>query len=487
MAKRRRRLRGDAGSAAAAPEPIAASDGSVASTVRAVRHAFTADWGAWLALLAGMSWFLGHFPPFAGFAIPVWVISALVLGLLRPWYGVLLTVIVVPFTGGGIAPQPGEVLRVVPVYGAAVRVLADRFIIAPGMGRTIRPGPPWWVVAAAVAAGGLYLLTALTGYLAQGRDPAYLESGLYWTAGGAAAMVAAWIAASHIVAGRDRILTLVVFCTTVVACLLALGAWAVKADVGLFTFPGIVEGGRLGALGYPTPTAMGLATAAPLAVVAAFRIRPWLVVPVLGLILLTMILTWSRGPLIAVGVGTVVAALAYRRIDRRVAIAGTAVGALALVGLVFARYGTNVDSIVATINASMGSDVDRVNTWIAAITITMANPLLGGGWYALTRVGDFASRRIANSHNIVLDAFASGGLPLGITYAIVIVYSGWMVWVRRHTMAPYLIAAAVTFLVCGFWDIPQVRSYAAVMGGLVLGMAAGPLIGRASAATAARG
>jgi hypothetical protein len=45
-------------------------------------------------------------------------------------------------------------------------------------------------------------------------------------------------------------------------------------------------------------------------------------------------------------------------------------------------------------------------------------------------------------------------------------------------MAPYLIAAVVTFLVCGFWDIPQVRSYAAVMGGMVLGMASGPLIGR---------
>ena len=46
-------------------------------------------------------------------------------------------------------------------------------------------------------------------------------------------------------------------------------------------------------------------------------------------------------------------------------------------------------------------------------------------------------------------------------------------------MAPYLIAAVVVFLVCGFWDIPQVRSYAAVMGGISLGLAAGPLIGRA--------
>ena len=48
----------------------------------------------------------------------------------------------------------------------------------------------------------------------------------------------------------------------------------------------------------------------------------------------------------------------------------------------------------------------------------------------------------------------------------------------------YLIAAVATFLVCGFWDIPQVRSYAAVMGGIALGMAAGPLIGRAGGVAA---
>jgi hypothetical protein len=47
-------------------------------------------------------------------------------------------------------------------------------------------------------------------------------------------------------------------------------------------------------------------------------------------------------------------------------------------------------------------------------------------------------------------------------------------------LAPYLIAAAVTCLVCGFWDMPQIRSYAAVMGGIALGMAAGPLIARSS-------
>jgi O-antigen ligase len=227
---------------------------------------------------------------------------------------------------------------------------------------------------------------------------------------------------------------------------------------------------------------MGLATVLPLAAVAAWRIRSWLAVGVTGLILVTLVLTWSRGPMLAVVVGAVLAALASGRVDRRLAIAGAAAGAVALLALVAIRYGTNVDAILATVSASMGSDGMRVSSWAAAVSIAIANPLLGGGWHALSRVAEFAQRNVVYSHNVVLDAFASGGLPLGIANAIVILWSAWMTWVRRHTMAVWLIASVVTFLVCGLWDIPQVRSYAAVMGGIVLGMAAGPLIGREDAA-----
>jgi O-antigen ligase len=223
---------------------------------------------------------------------------------------------------------------------------------------------------------------------------------------------------------------------------------------------------------------MGLATVLPLAAVAAWRIRPWLAVAVAGLVLLAIVLTWSRGPLVALGVGAVLAALASGRVDRRLAVAGAAAGAVALAALVAIRYGTDVDAILATIDASIGSDGTRVASWAAAVSLAVSNPLLGGGWHALSRVADFAQRNVVYSHNVGLDAFASGGLPLGIANATVILSSAWMTWVRRRTMAVWLIAAVVTFLVCGLWDIPQVRSYAAVMGGIVLGMAAGPLIGR---------
>ena len=439
--------------------------------------------GSGLASIAATCWLLAHVPALAPVAIPAWVITGLALGFLVPWLGLLLTIAVVPFLGGATDPISGEFLRVVPVYGAAARVLLDRFVLWPRLGRPGLAGPPWWIVAAAVAAMALYALTAQTASAAVGGDPAYLDSALHWIAGGSMAMMAAWIASSHLVAGRDKMLTLVVLGTTVVACTLALVAWAGTPGMDLITFPGIVNG-RLAALGYPTPTAMGVAISLPFAVAAAFRYSRWLGFGVIGLALVVLILTWSRGPLVALGVGAVLAVLATGRVDRRLALVGAGFGAVALAGLVAVRYGTNLDAILGAINGSMGSDVDRVNTWIAAIAISIGSPLVGGGWHSLERFGDFAQRAVVYSHNIVLFGFAEGGIPLGITNATVILYSAWKVWLGRHTMAPYLIAAAVTCLVCGFWDMPQVRSYAAVMGGIALGMAAGPLIARSSGSAA---
>lgn len=444
-----------------------------------------ARWDVGLAALAGAAWLLGHVPAISSLAIPAWVVTGLALGFFQPWLGLLLTIVVVPFLGGATDAQSGEALRVIPIYGAAARVLVDRWVVGPSLGRVIRRGPPAWVVGAALVAIALYAFTAETGAAALGQDPVFLDSGLHWLAGGPIAMMAAWVAASHLVAGRDRTFTNVVLWTTVVACVLALAAWIGIPGVDLLTFPGIVTG-RLAALGYPTPTSMGIAVALPFAVAAALRRGRWLAVGVIGLALVVMLLTWSRGPLIAIGVGTVLAVLASGRVERRLRIAGLAVGAVTLVALIAIRYGTNVQAALQAISGSSGEDVDRVNTWIAALSITLANPLVGGGWRSLGRYGDFAQRQIVYSHDILLHGFAEGGIPLGIANAAVILFSAWRVWRARHTMAPYLIAAVAVFLVCGFWDIPQVRSYAAVMGGLTLGMAAGPLIGRSSDSVAPR-
>jgi len=57
-----------------------------------------------------------------------------------------------------------------------------------------------------------------------------------------------------------------------------------------------------------------------------------------------------------------------------------------------------------------------------------------------------------------------------------------MAWRHRHVHQPYVIAAVVVVLVCGLWDIPQVRSYASVMGMIALGLVVVRVLGAGSAA-----
>ena len=81
--------------------------------------------GSGMAAVAATCWLLAHVPALAPVAIPAWVIMGLALGFLVPWLGLLLTIAIVPFLGGAIDPTHGEVLRVIPIYGAAARVLLD--------------------------------------------------------------------------------------------------------------------------------------------------------------------------------------------------------------------------------------------------------------------------------------------------------------------------------------------------------------------------
>jgi hypothetical protein len=411
-------------------------------------------------------WFAAHFPGVLGdLAIPAWVVVGIALGLFRPWLGLLLTILVVPFLGGATVQPTGEMLRVVPILGAAIRVVFDRVMKGP-----TRAGPDGRLVIAAVAATALYAFTLVIGF---GSDEAILRANIVWLIGGPIAMMAAWLTASHVVEGRYDTLADAALVATVVGCTFALASWFGMPGTDLFGFPA-EKFGRLAALGFPTPTAIGVATTLPFAYAAAAR-RNWLAgLAVGGLGLVVIILTQSRGPLIALGVATVVAILLSGRLTRRTAIAGVAVGTASLVALIGVRYGTDPQQIVNAISGSTGSDADRINTWLAAISIAIASPLVGGGWRSLERFGDgeFAQRAIAYSHNIVLHGFAEGGLPLGIANGAVVLGSAFMAWRNRLGLPVFVTASAVAFLVCGLWDIPQVRSYGAVMGGIALGLVA---------------
>ena len=424
------------------------------------------SWAIALAGIALLSWFLGHLATISDVAIPLWVVSGLTLGLLEPRVGLLVAILVVPYTGGNADPPQAELLRVIPILGAATRIFWGRL-------RGLRGdlAPRGEVLGLGVILIGLYVLTAFTAFLSDPNAEQLVLAALPWLIGGPIAFVAAWLVGSHDGRLTDAPILDAVLVSTVLACLVAFAAWMGMPWADPFTFPADFYG-RLSAFGYPTPTGMAVAIALPIAVLAAHRHHILVAAAVLALGLATVAATGSRGALLAMTVGAFVAAAASGRLTARVVVVGAVIAIVGAAGVLAARYGTAPDALSGAITQMISTDTLRLQSWSAAILIAVGNPLLGGGWNSLSRFTEFDLGGQGAAHNMILASFADGGLPLGLAFGGLLVYTIRSMWIHRRSMAPYAMAAATTLLVAGLWDIPNLRSYAAVMGGLALGMAA---------------
>jgi hypothetical protein len=423
-------------------------------------------WKFGLALVALLGWFGGHLAAVSDVAIPLWVIAGLALGLWSPRAGLVVTILVVPYAGGVVDPPQAELLRMVPILGGAARIAWDRL---RGDRTDLAPGGV--VVGLGFVLIGLYALTAFTAFLGDPNAERLVLAALPWLLGGPIALVAAWLIGAHDGRLPDSPILDAVLVSTLLACLFAFAAWAGVPWTDPFAYPADFYG-RLSAFGYPTPTGMAVAIALPFAVVAAYRRHVVLAAVVLAIGLGTVAATGSRGALLALTAGAFVAAAASGRLTPRVAVAGAVIAIVGAVGVLAVRYGATPDPLGGALAQMIGTDTLRAQSWWAAILITVRNPLLGGGWNSLSRFHDFDLGGIGASHNMVLAGFADGGIPLGLAFCAVLFYSILTMWRNRRTIAPYAMAAATTLLVAGLWDIPNLRSYAAVMGGLALGMVA---------------
>lgn len=426
-----------------------------------------ARWDVALAAFAWLSWFGGHFAgAVSDVAIPAWVVTGIALGLLRPRFGLLVTILVVPYLGGAADPPQAELLRVIPILGAAVRLGVDRL-----RGKRTFGAPRGEMVGLALVASFLFLLTAFTAYRQSSNAGQLVLAALPWLLGAPVAFLATWITAAHDAELPDGPIVDAVLVSTVFACLFALVAWWGAPWTAPFAYPA-GGGGRLSAFGFPTPTGIGLAIALPFAVAAARRRHVLAGLAVFVLVLATVVLTGSRGPLIALGVGGFVALAVSGGLNARTILGGAGIALVAAAALVAVKYGTTPQRILDTLAAVTGGDLQRVQSWRDAIEATLRDPISGGGWGSLARVEASGSVGITASHNMILSAFADGGLPLGITFAGVVLYSAFTMWSNRRWIAPYAIAGATALLVTGLWDVPNLRSYGAVMGGLALGLVA---------------
>ena len=424
-----------------------------------------ARWDLALAAFAALCWFAGHVSgTVSTYAIPAWVISGLTLGLLRPRLGLLLTILVVPDLGGAADLAQAELLRVIPILGSAVRIGVDRLA-----GRQTVGAPRGELVGLALVAAGLFMVTAFTAYLARPNAETLVLGALPWLVGAPVAFLAAWIAGAHAGDPADYRVADAVAASTVLASLFALAAWWGAPWTAPFAYPADVTG-RLSAFGYPTPTGIGLAIALPFAVAAAHRRHVLAGMAVLLLGLATIVLTGSRGPLIALGIAGLVAFAVSGRLGIRTLLVGSGIAVVVAVALVAVKYGTTIDQIRSVFAEVNAGDAQRVQSWRDAIDVTLRNPLTGGGWGSLSRAQDPALAGIAASHNMILSAFADGGLPLGIAFGGVVLYSIARMGSYRSRLAGYAIAGAMVLLLTGLWDIPNRRSDGAVMGGFALGL-----------------
>ena len=286
-------------------------------------------------------------------------------------------------------------------------------------------------------------------------------------------MYAASIIFSHIDrAALDRVVGVLPI-TLGIALACALAAWVGVPLIDLFAFKAQTFG-RLAALGFPTPTAMGIAISLPLAFGAAYARSRRMAAMIAAGAIVAIILTESRGPLLAVIGGAAIAAIASRQVSLRWFAIGVPVGAIAIVALVVNRYGRRLADLLQGDLSNLKGDAMRVTSWFAGIETAVASPIVGGGAFSVAfwHNGELAADGVNLSHNIVLQPLADGGFPLGIAVATVIASSAVGAWRRRRNLPPEWIAAVATVLICGLWDMPQLRAYGALFGGLALALGA---------------
>jgi len=329
------------------------------------------------------------------------------------------------------------------------------------------------LVGAAVLVMLLYPVTRITGDGTEWAPSSRLLDDALFLMGAPVAMYASWVATSHLPrVAINRLMGMIPF-TLACALVVAIGTWAGITLLDPFAFKGIVYG-RLGALGFPTPTGMGIAIALPIAVGALWS-RSHRAAVLLGLLgVATIVLTESRGPLLALATAAIAVALLSRGIQRRYIVGGAVLMFSAISILLLVRYPDLLQKLSHLRLPRLKGDEYRILSWVASIQIAIAHPLTGGGWMSVRgwNDGELGGKGVNLSHNIVLQGLADGGILLGGAVFTVIAGSLRSAWSRRKAIPVYWIGAAVAVLVCGLWDMPHLRSFGAVMGGVALGLVA---------------
>ena len=427
-----------------------------------------------LAFISLSCWALAHIPtqvaPLLGF---LGAITGIAVGVISPTAGAVLAIVIVPFRGATETAPFGftEFFRGAPIWGSAARLIWDR-IVAARRGEVLLA--PSRIITIAAICGALIAplqritATALGTFPAQGT-----LADMFGIAGGQSLFFAAWLVAAHLPRNAITTLTKVAAITLSIALALSIAGWVGISPVEFVIFKARVFG-RLASLGYPTPTAMGIAIALPLIAGAAFHYSRSAGVALVAAATVAIILTESRGPMIALAVMAIVMIPSVKLLRGPRLLALFGVMGVSGLALLLNRYGGRLEELLAGSIPNIGSDLQRITSWRAGIETAIAHPITGGGWFSLRawNDGELGRENVNLSHNIILQGLSDGGFPLGIAAATIVL--GSLFLAVKHWRAiplPWRLAT-VAVLVCGLWDMPQLRAFGALFAGLSLGLVA---------------
>lgn len=248
---------------------------------------------------------------------------------------------------------------------------------------------------------------------------------------------------------------------------LFLGYQAYTAPTWMFS-----AGARLGAIGGPdfreaNDLAAYLAACLPIVGIQFLR-SGWkgkLICTAAGVLAVnTIVLTRSRGALVGLAGGAIVALLAAPKRGRKAILAGLIVAAIGAFSLTDPGFWRRAETVTAAEGERDTAAQSRIDIWIASIDMLKEHPEGVGAGNFQARIGDFTEEHAKrDAHNTFVLCWSELGIPGLTLFALIIVNAFRTLIHARKASAPlpkgdveklYLVSyglaiSLVTFLVCG--------------------------------------
>ncbi len=187
-------------------------------------------------------------------------------------------------------------------------------------------------------------------------------------------------------------------------------------------------------------------------------VKPWQMGSGLILMLIALMLTYSRGAWLGILAGLAVLLIKQNRQAVRKWAAGLAIALIVMSPFAFNRFKQSFN------DASSG---ERVALYKAAVDKILGNPLLGNGLYGfrttLEQNPEYQGEILNYPHNIILNFWIETGLLGIICFALIIFFA-----LKRYKQKPHLLSLAaalflVTMFVHGMVDAPYFKNDLSVL------------------------